>query len=90
MVHPEPDRESGSLALRLLELAAWVTDALDPDQILQRAADGLYGVMTAHSAVAYAYHPWERVLELRAAVGQSPRVRPYVPIRSDDRGPGAG
>lgn len=83
MVHPEPDRESGSLALRLLELAAWVTDALDPDQVLQRVADGLYGVMAAHSAVAYAYHPRERALELRATVGQSPRVRPYVPIRSD-------
>ncbi len=70
------------LALRLLEVAAWVTDAVDPDGVLRRAAEGLHEVLGADSAVAYAYHARERALELRASVGATPRVRPYVPIRS--------
>ncbi len=82
MVEPVWRGEQASLALRLLEVAAWVTDAADPDGVLRRAAEGLYGVLSAHSAVAYAYHPRERALELRAAAGAAPRVRPYVPIRS--------
>lgn len=83
MAQPAAQRESASLALRLLELAAWVTEALDPDRVLHRAAEGLVGVFGAHSAVAYAYHPRERAVELRAAAGAAPRLRPYVPIRTD-------
>lgn len=82
MVEPVWHGEQASLALRLLEVAAWVTDTPDPDGVLRRAAEGLYGVLSAHSAVAYLYHPRERALELRAAVGAAPRVRPYVPIRT--------
>ncbi len=82
MVEPVWQGEQASLALRLLEVAAWVTDTPDPDGVLRRAAEGLYGVLSAHSAVAYLYHPRERALELRAAVGAAPRVRPYVPIRT--------
>ncbi len=64
-------------------MAAWITDALDPDQVLHRAAEGLVRVLDAQSGVAYTYHPREAALELRAAVGKAPRVRPYAPIRTD-------
>lgn len=83
MADPVPRGEPGPLALRLLEVASWVTEALDPDRVLQRAAEGLYGVLEAYCAVAYAYHPREAALELRATAGPAPRLRPYVPVRAD-------
>lgn len=82
MRDPPWQGDQTSFALRLLEVVARVTSAPDPEGVLRRAVQGLYEVLGADSAVAYAYHARERALELRASVGAAPRVRPYVPIRN--------
>ncbi len=75
-------RDGASLALRLLEVASWLTEAEGPDRVLQRAAEGLHRELGAHSTVAYLYHARERALELRTALGRVPRMRPYMPVRA--------
>lgn len=82
MAQPVAWRDQTSLALHLLEAASWVTEAPDPDRVLQRAAEALHRFLQAHSTVAYVYHARERALELRAAFGRVPRLRPYMPVRA--------
>ncbi len=64
------------LAEHLLQAASWVSEAHDPDEILNRTGQSL-----SELAVSVAvYRLRERVLELRASVGPLPLHRPTIPV----------